>query len=263
MADAVETEGAEAPPPAGETLSPRWPLWLSNFALGGAILVVIYALGGLTLARYDMIAKIDGFRAFMQTMIPAAVVGGVAILAIVFAVWRKSAGKVKAGIAVVLSATLLLVMYTQVMLPAGKVPPIHDISTDLGDMPQFTALDVDNPVSTGPFSEEEWRAFHEGAYSDIGPIVIDKAPAAVLADAQALAEARGWEIAGYDAEAGRLEATATAGYLRFYDDVVVEVTPVTDGSTRVDMRSVSRVGVSDLGYNAARIREFLADLQAA
>ena len=59
-----------------------------------------------------------------------------------------------------------------------------------------------------------------------------------------------------------LEGTAYAGYLKFRDDVIVEVTPVEDGSSRVDMRSVSQVGVSDLGYNAARIREFLSDLQA-
>ena len=58
------------------------------------------------------------------------------------------------------------------------------------------------------------------------------------------------------------EATAYAGYLRFRDDVIVKVSPVVDGSSRVDMRSVSRVGLSDLGYNAARIREFLGELQA-
>ena len=94
-------------------------------------------------------------------------------------------------------------------------------------------------------------------------IIIDRAPEEVLANARALAEERGWEIAAYDAASGHMEATAYAGYIRFMDDVVVEVTPVQDGSTRVDMRSVSRVGVSDLGYNAARIEEFLADLREA
>ena len=85
----------------------------------------------------------------------------------------------------------------------------------------------------------------------------------MLADARALAEQRGWDIASVDPLSGHMEATAYAGYIRFMDDVIVEVTPIADGSTRVDMRSVSRVGMSDLGYNAERIRDFLRDLQAA
>jgi uncharacterized protein (DUF1499 family) len=35
---------------------------------------------------------------------------------------------------------------------------------------------------------------------------------------------------------------------------------VPDGTSRVDLRSVSRVGRSDVGTNAKRIRAFLADL---
>lgn len=42
----------------------------------------------------------------------------------------------------------------------------------------------------------------------------------------------------------------------FYDDVVVRVTPTPNGA-RVDVRSLSRVGGSDVGTNARRIRAFL------
>ena len=59
---------------------------------------------------------------------------------------------------------------------------------------------------------------------------------------------------------GRLEATARTRWFGFRDDVVVRV--AADGTgTRVDVRSVSRVGRSDLGTNARRIRGFLEKLR--
>jgi uncharacterized protein (DUF1499 family) len=41
---------------------------------------------------------------------------------------------------------------------------------------------------------------------------------------------------------------------------VIRVRP-TDAGSRVDVRSVSRVGVSDMGTNAARVRAYLAELE--
>ena len=260
---APETNAASAVAPAmhpDEAGAPKWITWLCNFAFGGAILVVGYAFGALTLARFDMIEKISGFMQFMQTMQPAVVVALLAFLGLMLTVWRKAAGRWKAVVALVLSLGLVLAMYTQVMMPGGSVPPIHDITTDMDNPPQFTVLDRPE-TSTGPFSIEEWRAFHSEAYGHIQPAIISKAPAQVLGDARALMEDRGWEVALVENDRLHIEGTAFAGYLKFRDDVVVEVTPVADGSSRVDMRSVSQVGVSDLGYNAARIEAFLADLQ--
>jgi uncharacterized protein (DUF1499 family) len=69
----------------------------------------------------------------------------------------------------------------------------------------------------------------------------------------------GWEIVAADVAAGRIEATATTPWFGFRDDIVVRVAPASAGS-RIDVRSVSRVGKSDLGANAKRIRAFLARL---
>ena len=79
--------------------------------------------------------------------------------------------------------------------------------------------------------------------------------------AEALARERGWEVASADPR-GIVEATDTSTFFRFKDDVVVRVTPNPTGGSHVDMRSVSRVGVSDVGVNAKRIRAFLDDLRA-
>ena len=69
----------------------------------------------------------------------------------------------------------------------------------------------------------------------------------------------GLEIVGVDFSSGRLEATATSFWFGFKDDVVIRIQTV-DGETQLDIRSKSRVGRSDVGKNAERIREFLAAL---
>lgn len=250
------TLGSSKPIP---TLGSRITKFLGAFSLGGAVLVVLIALGALTLARYDMIEKISGFMTFMMMLNPARVLALAGLLALILSFVFQAAPRWQALLGLVLSGALLAVMYTQVIMQGGQVPPIHDITTDLDNPPQFVTLD--RPVtSTGPFSIEEWRAFHEGAYGDIQPILVDDSPAKVLGRVRVMMENRGWDVANVDLDAGIIEGTAYAGYLKFRDDVVIEATPVEDGSTRVDMRSVSQVGVSDLGYNAARIKEFLADL---
>jgi uncharacterized protein (DUF1499 family) len=88
-------------------------------------------------------------------------------------------------------------------------------------------------------------------------------PAETLARAERLARERGWQVAKADAGTGTLEATDTTFFFRFKDDVVVRVRPGPGGGSLVDMRSVSRVGGSDVGVNANRIRAFLKDLQQA
>jgi uncharacterized protein (DUF1499 family) len=83
----------------------------------------------------------------------------------------------------------------------------------------------------------------------------------VFARAVDVARGLGWEIVAAVPAEGRLEATDRTRWFGFRDDVVVRVRPEGAGS-RVDVRSVSRVGRSDLGTNARRIRGFLESLRA-
>ena len=80
--------------------------------------------------------------------------------------------------------------------------------------------------------------------------------------AEAAARAAGWDIAAADVQAGRIEATVTSLIYGFKDDMVIRITPAASGS-QLDMRSMSRMGTSDVGMNAKRIREFVASLKAA
>ena len=141
---------------------------------------------------------------------------------------------------------------------AKEVPRIHDISTDLADPPAFVALmearkAAPNGAAHGgaQVAEEQRRG-----YPDIKPLVLPTPPAATAQKVIDAARSMGWEVAAVDAAAGRLEATDTTLWFGFKDDVIVRIRPEGAGS-RVDVRSVSRVGLSDLGANAARIRKFL------
>lgn len=144
---------------------------------------------------------------------------------------------------------------------AKRLPPIHDVSTDLADPPSFVALleaRKASPNGAGHGGEKVAAAQRKG-YPDIEPLVLPAPPRQAMQRAIDAARSLGWEIASTDAATGRLEATATTPWWGFKDDVVVRIRPEGAGS-RVDVRSASRVGVSDLGANAGRIRSFLARL---
>lgn len=153
-----------------------------------------------------------------------------------------------------------------------SVPAIHDISTDLADPPGFRvlALRADNldavpgdndPDMKGMNPQQRWAVIHQKAYGDIRSVRIDEPVPGIIAKAERLARDRGWKIAQSLPEEGRLEATETSAIFHFKDDIVIRVTPTETGEgSIVDMRSVSRVGVSDLGANAKRVRSFLSDL---
>lgn len=94
------------------------------------------------------------------------------------------------------------------------------------------------------------------SYPDIRTLVLSDAPEAVFARASQAAKSMGWKIASESADTGIIEATATSFWFGFKDDVVIRVRPAQGGGSLVDVRSISRVGGSDIGANADRIRKF-------
>jgi uncharacterized protein (DUF1499 family) len=146
---------------------------------------------------------------------------------------------------------------------AKQVPPIHDITTDMQDPPPFVTL---APVrEQGPnksaYAGAEVAAQQQRAYADIKPRTLAMPPGAAVQKAIDAARALGWEVVSTDSAAGRVEATDTTTFFGFKDDIVVRVRPDPAGS-RVDVRSASRVGRSDIGKNAERVRAFLGKLPA-
>jgi uncharacterized protein (DUF1499 family) len=145
---------------------------------------------------------------------------------------------------------------------ARGAPSIHDITTDTTDPPGFVALQAERQKAPNgvAYGGPEVAAQQEKAYADIKPLVVKTSPAEELQKAIDAARSLGWQVVATDAASGRIEATDATGWFGFKDDIVVRVRGQPDGGSRVDVRSVSRVGRGDLGTNAARVRKFLAKL---
>jgi uncharacterized protein (DUF1499 family) len=149
------------------------------------------------------------------------------------------------------------------MLKARSVPAIHDITTDWENPPAFSAVaplrrGAPNPVEYGGAAVADQQ---RKAYPDIQPMLVDASPARTFERALEAAREMGWEIVDANPAQGRIEATATTLWFGFKDDVVIRVS-ATDSGSRIDLRSLSRVGRSDVGANAARIRAYLAKFAA-
>jgi uncharacterized protein (DUF1499 family) len=146
---------------------------------------------------------------------------------------------------------------------AQQSPMLNDVSTDTTNPPPLVAT---LPLRRGATNPAAWAGGHapvlqRDAYPDIGPAILALPPAEAFRKAEAVAAAMGWTVVASVPAEGRLEAVATSAWFGFRDDIVVRVRPDSSGS-RVDIRSKSRNGESDLGVNAQRIREFVARLKS-
>lgn len=149
---------------------------------------------------------------------------------------------------------------------ARQVPPIHDITTDTENPPRFSAIlplraDARNSAQYGGPEIAAQQRGHAG-YADIQPAILDFTPFQAFERAERAASEMGWRVIESVASEGRIEATDTTFWFGFTDDIVIRVGPTADGS-RLDIRSVSRVGRSDAGTNAKRIRAFLRIYRAS
>lgn len=240
----------------------KWTMRLSRAGMKLAVAALVIGGLGLLLARYDVVPKLAGFTAMLGGGLLAAIAGVLALIGLLLNLRHPTTSRAAAIIGLVLALPYAGFLLSRPSA-AGDVPAIHDITTDLVNPPVFKRLVLRADNLTGVETVENWRKLHSAAYADLQPVTIAKPAAAVLADAERIARAQGWDVVAVDPGSGQLEATASVSFIRFKDDVAVRITPNADGaSSTVDMRSVSRIGVSDLGVNAKRIRAFLKELTA-
>lgn len=204
-----------------------------------------------------------GFSLLRWSAYGALAVLGLGLVVAIFAWLRQMWFSLTAVLLGVAFCVITVALPWSQLRLARSLPPIHDITTDTGDPPEFVAIlelraDAPNPAvyAGAAIAEQQQRA-----YPDLKPLQFGLSPQDVLAHAVDVGESMGWEIVAAVPLEGRLEATATTFWFGFKDDVVVRITP-RDGGSRVDVRSVSRVGRSDVGANARRIRAFLKKLNA-
>lgn len=254
---------------------------ISSLALAGCgfalLSAVVAALAGFG-SRWGWWHFRTGF-----TLLTGAAFGGLAAAALsVVGAWATRPGSVRQGFALAVVGVLIGLgvfgVPWQWARTAKTVPPIHDITTDIQDPPEFRAL-LPIRMATGAPNSPEYggpviAAQQRAAWPTLGPLVLPVPPQQAFERAWAAARAMGWEIVEANATEGRIEATDTTFWFGFKDDVVVRITPSSHPSplggegkvegnrpgSRIDVRSVSRIGRGDVGTNAKRIQAYLARL---
>jgi uncharacterized protein (DUF1499 family) len=241
--------------PGGPSIS--WAVLLGAGLLVGAVLLLLAAPIGYRLGVVPLRLALLTLLAWGVYLAAAAAVAALIGLILTLARPRER----RRGL--LLAAASFAVAVALIAVPARfrmgtPAPPIHDITTDTADPPEFVAvlpLRADAPNTTD-YGGEAVAAQQRQAYPDLRPARLNVPPPQAFERALAAVQDMGWDLVAADPLAGVIEATDTTFWFGFKDDVVIRVRPA-DGGSRVDVRSLSRVGVGDVGTNAKRIRAYL------
>ena len=215
----------------------------TRFGIWGLVGLAIFAVGALL----ALISLIWG------------VIGGIVVLA-----RSRTADRRPIVIGTIAAAVMLLIIGPQ--FAAGRaVPPIHDITTDTNDPPVFDDVVVKlrsaPGINTLDYDAAKLPPLQKAAYPNVVPLDLAAQPSAVFDTVRSVLPTLGLEVVQADQNAMIVEAVATSFWFGFKDDVIVRIRP-TDTGSRVDVRSVSRVGVGDVGMNAKRIVKILDAIKA-
>jgi uncharacterized protein (DUF1499 family) len=236
--------------------------WLAVAALAFTLLMLALAGPGYRVGLLELSSAFSLFRLAAYGAVASLFLGLLALG------WNLAGGTRNMAmlgmLALVVGGALTWNFYRWLSL-AQEVPPIHDISTDVEEPPAFrdAIAERERTGAANPpeYAGEEVARQQQAAYPDIVSLEFEAPPEEVFDAALGTVQSMGWELIAEAPEEGRIEATDTTAYFGFRDDVVIRVRE-TGGATRLDIRSKSRVGRSDVGTNAKRIREFRDEVSA-
>lgn len=263
-----------------------------KLALVAALLLPFWFLAASLATKFGLIDWRAGFG-MMTFTLGGPVIGAVLLLAIVALALallvKPRAGIGRALLALAIPVAVAGTAFVLLIGPAQKAPFLHDVATDVNDPPRFGASilaaraavaggngneAMDAPLRTlpsyaaaavsprvAPVADKTVGELVRTGYPSLQPLKLALPPAEAFAKARAGAEAKGWTVSNADAAAGTFDATEELFWFGFKDDIAVRVRPAADGSV-IDVRSASRVGLSDVGVNAKRVQDYLARLAA-
>ncbi len=237
---------------------------ISTVTVFCAGLVAILLLTAISLIRSNPMSFIQALS-FYQAAVMIAIAGSLVAAASLALSWiRKSPKKLMFSI-VCLGICLPVVLAGWAMKSrADRVPKIHDITTDTRNPPQFRALlqmRQNVSVNSAEYGGAEVAALQKEAYPEIQPILTTQPLAESYLRAVEAATRMNWEVVSQDPNSGIIEAVSTSAFFGFKDDVVIRIVE-KESKTRIDVRSLSRVGLSDIGANAKRIMAYKKELTA-
>jgi uncharacterized protein (DUF1499 family) len=141
---------------------------------------------------------------------------------------------------------------------AKSLPFIHQVSTDTVNLPEFDAIIALRGESSNPlaYDREKLEPLQLAAYPKLKPIISQLDKEKAFAKALNVASSLGWDVVAKNEQQGLIEAVDTSALWAFKDDIAIRVQAV-GASSKIDLRSISRIGGSDLGANAARVEKFI------
>ena len=233
---------------------------LSYLAILVAVIAALFLLVGGPGTRLGLWDFRFGFTLMRGAFIAGLVSIGVALISLGIPATRR--GQTFLLLTALVIGLISAYMPWSNLRQARSVPPIHDITTDTQNPPEFVAIGPLRAGAPNPagYDGEEVARQQKEAYPDIEPYRMNASAEDAYKKALTAAKEMGWEIIAADPAGGRIEATATTFWYGFKDDVVVRVRE-DNGDSVIDVRSKSRVGKSDVGANAARIRAYLKELK--
>lgn len=284
MSDAVDT------PKAG------WRMKVAIFALAVSIFAVLWFAIAALGTKFGLWPWQVGLGQMTIGIGP-----GIAMLALGLSIIAQVIALIKAprtqpfilALAATLIAAFCMFRLAGLGAQANALPPLHDIQTNWEDPIQFSdalmaaraAQGETNPVLDAPtvpdYAEQRWpgtagrlvsevqeeaetkEAGKGTVYQKMETLYFSQSPQEVAAVAERIMDRRGWDILAPETTEGdtlQVEATATSGWFGFKDDVAVRLRAV-NGVTEVDIRSTSRVGLSDLGANSTRVYGLMVELE--
>ena len=247
-------------------MNPIIAKYLALSSIAGAIIALIF----LVVAPLGWRLGVWHFRtAFYRLMAASGYLAGGSALASVLALvlaWNVLEAREIAGAGLALTLGLLLAYVPwRYKRTLERLPKIHDISTDTVDPPPFLAVlsarEAEH-ASPATYAGAEIASQQQLAYPDLAPVETSLAPQDAFRCALQAAKAMPrWTLLEQNSAVGRIEASQKSRWFGFSDDIVIRVAANGSGS-RIDMRSTSRQGRSDLGVNAARIRDYSIALKS-
>ncbi|MCO4318437.1 DUF1499 domain-containing protein [Phyllobacterium sp. 21LDTY02-6] len=240
------------------SISARWSVRIAFLA------VILFVLSGLG-HRFERIETPE----FLWLL---AIVGTMAILALLLAMkgftslWRRGDIGFSKAFWGAIVALLVLVPFATTLYQILALPTIYDVSTDIVDPPSLFAASGRTERMNPLVSDRASRQLQTAAYPQVTGRRYDGSPDRILTAVKTVIANNGWTIVQQKGEPGEdeeilVQVVARTWLLGFTSDVAIRLSDESE-TTYVDMRSVSRYGIHDLGENADRIAAFMTALDA-
>jgi len=244
--------------------------WVLRIAMALAILaplIFVIAALGYRLGMFDLSTSLGSLSRKIGPIL--LVFGLIASIASVLLSWFVRPRK-----GILLSFVVLLVplggliKLNSVRTTVSSVPFIHDITTDTENPPEFTQAIIERRNKTKGVNSLDYMQHKDNkgehasilqsqSYPAITSVRRSESPDIVFREAAEIIGQQGWKVVTEDADNGIIEATDTSFWYGFKDDIILRIRESNNVGTVIDLRSVSRIGQSDLGANAERLEKLI------